>query len=151
MMKYSYNIGLILLVLAFAGTGCQKTKTNDTWVTFQVSRAGNFYFQPEGEPEYEKVIPDSSGRCIFTTKLEESGYYQYTNTKQQFYSVYCVPGARMEICEDSSGVTFRGDLAAENTFLAENRFTAVVPEEIPAYSEEWIKINTAEQNRLLES
>lgn len=150
MMKCSYNIGLILLVLVFAGTGCQKTKTDDTRVTFRVSRAGNFYFQPEGESGYQKVIPDSSGRCIFTAELEEPGYYQYTNTKQQFYSVYCAPGAQMEIYEDSSDVTFRGDLSAENTFLAENRFTAVVPEEIPAYSEEWIKINTAELDCLLE-
>lgn len=149
-MTGRYRILLSILLLAFAGTGCQQVRTNETRVTFRVSHAGNFYFQPESTSGYEKVMPDSSGRFIFTAEPAEPGYYRYTSTEQQFYSVYCVPGARMEICEDAAGVTFRGDLAAENTFLAENRFTMTVPEEVPVYSGEWLKINKAELDRLLE-
>ena len=150
-MKYCYSVFLILLVLAFAGTGCQEAKTNEAKVVFRVSNEGNFYFQSEGHAEYERVVPDSLGNTVFTVELKEPGYYQYTSTKQVFYSVYLVPGTRMEIYEDANGVTFKGDLAAENTFLAENRFTGVVSkEEAPSYSTEWMRINTEELNRLVE-
>lgn len=149
-MKCSYSMLLMILVLAFAGTGCQKAKTNEARVVFRVSNEGSFYFQPEGKSGYEKVVPDSLGNVVFTVELEEPGYYQYTSTKQRFYSVYLVPGAQMEICEDADGVTFKGDLAAENTFLAENPFTAAVSREIPTYSAEWMKINREELSRILE-
>ena len=56
----------------------------------------------------------------------------------------------MEICEDADGVTFKGDLAAENTFLAENPSTAAVSREIPTYPAEWMKINREELSRILE-
>ena len=149
-MKCGYSMLLMILVLAFAGTGCQKAKTNEARVVFRVSNEGSFYFQPEGKSGYEKVVPDSLGNVVFTVELEEPGYYQYTSTKQRFYSVYLVPGAQMEICEDADGVTFKGDLAAENTFLAENPFTAAVSREIPTYSAEWMKINREELSRILE-
>ena len=149
-MKCSYCMLLMILVLAFAGTGCQKAKTNEAKVVFQVSNEGNFYFQPEGYAGYEQVVPDSLGNAVFTVELKEPGYYQYTSTKQGFYSVYLAPGTQMEICEDANGVTFKGDFAAENTFLAENRFTGVVPKEIPSYSEKWVKINQDGLSCLLE-
>ena len=149
-MKCGYSLLLMILVLAFAGTGCQEAKTNETKVVFQVSNEGNFYFQPEGVSGYEKVVPDSLGNTVFTVELQEPGYYQYTSTKQRFYSVYLVPGAQMEIHEDANGVTFKGDLAAENTFLAENPFTTAVPKEIPSYSEKWVKINQDKLSHLFE-
>lgn len=142
---------LMILVLVFAGTGCQEAKTNETKVVFRVSNEGNFYFQPEGSTGYEQVVADSLGNTVFTVELKEPGYYQYTSTEQVFYSVYLVPGARVEICEGANGVTFKGDFAAENTFLAENRFTGIVSkEEVPSYSTEWMRINTGELNRLVE-
>lgn len=149
-MKCGYRMLLMILVLAFAGTRCQDVKTKDTRVVFRVSNEGRFYFQPEDKSGYEEVVPDSLGNTIFTVGLKEPGYYRYTSTKQCFYSVYLVPGAQMEICEDVDGVTFKGDFAAENTFLAENPFTAVVPREIPTYSAEWMKINREELGRILE-
>ena len=74
---------LMILVLAFAGTGCQKAKTNEARVVFRVSNEGSFYFQPEGKSGYEKVVPDSLGNVVFTVELEEPGYYQYTSTKDR--------------------------------------------------------------------
>jgi len=142
---------LMILVLAFAGTGCQEAKRNETTrVVFRVANEGNFYFQPEGHPGYEKVSPDSLGNTVFTVELNEPGYYQYTSTTQCFYSVYLVPGAGMEIREDAEGVTFTGDLAAENTFLADNPFTTQVAREVPVYSAEWVRINRERLERVIE-
>ena len=74
-MKCGYSMLLMILVLAFAGTGCQKAKTNEARVVFRVSNEGSFYFQPEGKSGYEKVVPDSLGNVVFTVELEEPGYY----------------------------------------------------------------------------
>ena len=149
-MKCGYSMLLMILVLAFAGTGCQEAKTNEAKVVFRVSNEGNFYFQPEGHAGYERVVPDSLGNTVFTAELKEPGYYQYTSTKQRFYSVYLVPGAQMEISDDVNGVTFKGDLAEENTFTAENPFTTVVSQEIPSYSDKWVKVNQEKLSHILE-
>lgn len=124
-MRFYCELFLVLLVLTFVGTGCQKSDTSEVKVVFTKSPDGDIYFQPEGKTGYEKVLPDSLGNLAVVLSLQEPTYYQYVTTKQQFYSVYLMPGTRVEIVEDEHGVSFKGDLVAENTFLAENPFIGV--------------------------
>ena len=55
----------------------------------------------------------------------------------------------MEIVESENGVEFKGDWAAENTFLAENRYIGISKEGIESYSAEWLEINSEEIKRLI--
>lgn len=140
-MRFYCELFLVLLVLTFVGAGCQKSDTSEVKVVFTKSPDGDIYFQPEGKTGYEKVVPDSLGNLAVVLSLQEPTYYQYVTTKQQFYSVYLMPGTRVEIVEDEHGVSFKGDLVAENTFLAENPFIGIRKEGVSSYSEEWLEIN----------
>ena len=140
-MRWDFNLLFMLLVLAFAGTGCQNGNVPETRVTFTKLVDGDIYFQPEEKSGYEKVMPDSLGNRVLKLDLKEPGYYRYVSTKQVFYPVYLTPGSRVEIVEDADGVTFKGDHAAENTFLAENAFIGVSADGVDSYSAEWLKMN----------
>lgn len=141
---------LILAVLAFAGTGCQDTKIETgTRVVFNNTIEGNFFFQPESKTTYDKVVADSTGKYQFAAEIQEPTFFRYVGVKQSFYSVYLTPGANIEIVEGENGVVFKGDWAAENTFLAQNRYIGVSKEGVEMYSAEWLEMNFDEINRLI--
>lgn len=55
----------------------------------------------------------------------------------------------MEIQEGADGVVFAETMLPENTFLSENVYLGSVPEDVPLYSAEWVRLNTEEVNRLI--
>ncbi|WP_065218204.1 MULTISPECIES: TlpA family protein disulfide reductase [Butyricimonas] len=148
-MSCGVKVLFVLLVLAFAGTSCQKENTRGTSVTFSKSVGGDIYFQPEEKDGYEKVVPDSLGNLVLKIELKEPGYYRYVSTKQFFYSVYLTPGSRVEIVENEDGVFFKGDHAAENAFLAENPFVGEAEEGVEKYSAEWVSANWQGLERMI--
>lgn len=91
-MSCGVKVLFVLLVLAFAGTSCQKEDTRGTSVTFSKSVGGDIYFQPEEKDGYEKVVPDSLGNLVLKIELKEPGYYRYVSTKQFF--LFRVPDSR---------------------------------------------------------
>ncbi len=143
---------LVLTVLAFAGTGCQDKTVPVTKarVEFKNTVEGDFFFQPEGiTTGYTKLEPDSLGNYVYEVELTAPGYFRYVGVNSNFYSVYLTPSARLEIHEGADGVVFKGDHAAENTFLSENVYLGTVPEDVPLYSVEWERLGEEEVNRLV--
>ena len=141
---------LTLSVLIFIGAGCRDSKmVTDAKVVFSNTLKGNFFFQPESKTAYDKVAADSTGKYQFVAEIQEPTFFRYVGVKQGFYSVYLTPGANVEIVESENGVEFKGDWAAENTFLAENRYIGISKEGIESYSAEWLEINSEEIKRLI--
>ena len=150
MVRKICYVFLTLSVLIFIGAGCQNVKmTTDAKVIFNNTLKGNFFFQPESKTAYDKVAADSTGKYQFVAEIQEPTFFRYVGIKQGFYSVYLTPGANVEIVESENGVEFKGDWAAENTFLAENRYIGISKEGIETYSDEWLKMNTEEIERLI--
>lgn len=141
---------LTLSVLIFIGAGCRDSKmATDAKVVFSNTLKGNFFFQLESKTAYDKVAADSTGKYQFVAEIQEPTFFRYVGVKQGFYSVYLTPGANVEIVESENGVEFKGDWAAENTFLAENRYIGISKEGIESYSAEWLEINSEEIKRLI--
>ena len=104
-MRWDFNLLFMLLVLAFAGTGCQDKTVLVTKarVEFKNTVEGDFFFQPEGiTTGYTKLEPDSLGNYVYEVELTAPGYFRYVGVNSNFYSVYLTPSARLEIHEGAS-------------------------------------------------
>lgn len=144
---YTLSITLLLIITGQQAKG-MATQSKATQVTITNTTGKDCFFQREGTPGYEQVTLDAKGKCALNVHLESPAYYIYVDGKQKFTSIYLTPGCQTEITENASGVSFKGDNTAINTFINQYRFLGQTAQGKAMCSSEWKKAYADELDSL---
>lgn len=106
-------------------------------VTITNKTGKSYSFQLKGVSGQGRIQSDASEKRTLNIDLQAPAYYEYTDGKQNYYTVYLTPDSKTEIIETADGVSIQGDNAAINKFINKNSFWGHGGKDIAMYSTEW--------------